>query len=295
MARRTINPILPLALAAVLSGCDPTPGSDPTPSPTAPQQQTATSPTESDPSPEPPRRIAPFESPGDLADVLADAEQALADPGTAEAERTRWAHAHQQAYRDLAANPQWREPVRNALPEAFRETFDATFRAVRQLRQLHTPESDVPSGWEIHPPPPLDELRGYYEEAEQAYGVPWSVLAAIHLVETRFGRIHGDSNAGAQGPMQFLPETWQAYGDGDVHDPRDAIMGAGRYLAASGAPDNLRQALFAYNRSEHYVAAILAHAEAMRLADHYADAYHRWRVYFRTDEGDVVLEEGYGT
>lgn len=55
----------------------------------------------------------------------------------------------------------------------------------------------MPSGWRVPRPPPLDELRGYYAEAESEFGVPWSVLAAIHFVETRFGRIHGDSHAGA--------------------------------------------------------------------------------------------------
>ena len=51
----------------------------------------------------------------------------------------------------------------------------------------------------------------------------WEVLAAIMLVETRMGRIHSRSSAGAQGPMQFLPATWEAYGlGGDVHDAHDA-------------------------------------------------------------------------
>ena len=39
------------------------------------------------------------------------------------------------------------------------------------------------------------------------------------------------STAGAQGTMQFLPATWARYGSGDIHNPRDAILGAVRYLA----------------------------------------------------------------
>ena len=41
--------------------------------------------------------------------------------------------------------------------------------------------------------------------------------------------------------MQFMPATWRAYGlGGDVHDPRDAILGAANYLRASGAARDLR-------------------------------------------------------
>lgn len=96
----------------------------------------------------------------------------------------------------------------------------------------------------------------------------------------------------AQGPMQFMPESWGAFGDGDVRDPRDTILAAGRYLAAHGAPKDLRRAQFAYNRSDHYVDAVLAHAKALRRNAHYLDTNHRWRVYYRTDAGDVVLKEG---
>ena len=36
----------------------------------------------------------------------------------------------------------------------------------------------------------------------------------INLVETRFNRLRNNSSAGAQGPMQFMPATWRAYGLG---------------------------------------------------------------------------------
>ena len=67
------------------------------------------------------------------------------------------------------------------------------------------------------------------------------------------GRIRGTSTAGAKGPMQFLPSTWEAYGEGDIEDPDDAIMAAARYLANYGAPADMDRALFAYNHSDHYV------------------------------------------
>lgn len=299
-------------LVAALTACDatapdaPDPTAQPAPEPPpvtatdeAPEVDPAPEPDE-DPEPEPPRRSPPeeivaFEDPDELAGVLAAAEDALAASDTPDDDRTRWAWAQQRAYRDLAANPGWVDAARAQVPEGLDDAFDLTLRASTELHELTTPRPELPTDWRIVAPPPLDELRGYYAEAEAATGVPWSVLAAIHHVETRFGSIQGDSHAGAQGPMQFMPPTWDAYGEGDVRDPRDAILAAGRYLAASGAPDDLRAAVFAYNRSDRYVEAVLAYAGAIDAYDHYLDVYHRWRVYYRTVDGDVALDEGYGT
>lgn len=242
-----------------------------------------------------PADAVPFADRTELATVLAAAETALADPRTPDAERTRWARAQQQAYRDLAAHPRWRDHARERIPSRLRKAYDLTLRAGIALRKLSSPQPKLPESWRVLRPRAAGELRGYYRKAERAFGVPWEVLAAINFIETRFGRIHGSSSAGAQGPMQFMPETWRAFGKGDVNDPRDAILGAGRYLAASGARSDLRGALFAYNRSDHYVTAVLAYAEAMRRFRHYLDVYHRWQVYYRTVDGDVVLPEGYGS
>ena len=106
---------------------------------------------------------------------------------------------------------------------------------------------------------PADRLLAYYREAERRFGVPWHVLAAVNFVETAFGKVRSRSTAGAQGPMQFLPATWRAYGlGGDVDDPRDAILGAANLLRSSGAPGDLRRALYAYNHSTLYVDAVLS-------------------------------------
>lgn len=300
--------VVALTVAIVVAGCQrpdslggmepitPTPSPAPTTTPdAAPVIEPTPSPLPEPDAVRPPAEVVAFTDPGELAAVLAQAEAALADPDTPADDRDGWARVHQQAYRDLAANPAWADQARQAVPAELQDAFDLTLRATRELRQLTSPRESLPTDWRIVAPPPVDELRVYYAQAEDTFDVPWSVLAAIHLVETRFGRIQGDSHAGAQGPMQFMPRTWEAYGEGDVHDPRDAILAAGRYLAASGAPHDLRRALFAYNRSDHYVEAILAHAQAMASHDHYLDVYHRWRVYYRTVDGDVILEEGYGS
>ena len=153
---------------------------------------------------------------------------------------------------------------------------------------------DTLPAWRIDPPTPADELLGYYREAESASGVGWTYLAAINLIETGFGRIAGVSTAGAQGPMQFLPSTFAAYGEGgDILSPHDSIMAAGRYLAANGFADDRDYALYRYNNSNQYVQAVNDYA-AVLAADPAAFAgYHRWDVYYNTTAGDVLLPIGY--
>lgn len=113
-------------------------------------------------------------------------------------------------------------------------------------------------------PPPLSDLVGFYREAESRYGIAWNYLAAIHFVETKFGRVKSDSVAGAKGPMQFIPTTWAIYGHGgDIHDPHDAILAAARLLHANGAPPGYARALRAYNDSGLYVDAVTRYAREM--------------------------------
>ena len=51
--------------------------------------------------------------------------------------------------------------------------------------------------------------------------------------------------------MQFMPATWRSYGrGGDIQDPRDAILAAGRFLAAAGAARSEAGALYRYNPSQ---------------------------------------------
>jgi hypothetical protein len=130
---------------------------------------------------------------------------------------------------------------------------------------------------------PTAYLR-HYVEAGRRYDVdPW-VLAAIGWVETQHGRsrqpgVRSGVNAFGccAGPMQFsvvgFPSTWDRYGvdgDGDgrvsPYDPADAIPAAARYLRASGAPEDYRAALFAYNHADWYVAQVLAKAGEYRGA-----------------------------
>jgi membrane-bound lytic murein transglycosylase B len=72
----------------------------------------------------------------------------------------------------------------------------------------------------------------HYRRAQRRFGVGWYVLAAVHFVESAFGRVRLPSSAGALAPMQFMPLIWSAYGLRDnTFKPRDAIMGRRELLA----------------------------------------------------------------
>jgi hypothetical protein len=133
---------------------------------------------------------------------------------------------------------------------------------------------------------PAAELRRHYRAAQRRFGVPWTILASINFVESAFGRVRSASEAGARGPMQFLPPTWQAYGmGGDIDDPRDSIFAAANYLRRSGARDDLDGALLAYNHSTSYVRAIRRFARRMRSDGRAFLAYYAWQVYVLTPDG----------
>ena len=141
-----------------------------------------------------------------------------------------------------------------------------------------------------------EEYIPIYKEAAEAYGIPWTLLAAHHRIETRFSTMDPLlSPVGAEGHMQFMPCTFVGWtypgcsglgkgeipekdktnpeiikkyggygvdgnGDGiaDPYDIEDAIYSAANYLSKSGAADgNYEKAIFNYNRSEKYVKDVL--------------------------------------
>jgi membrane-bound lytic murein transglycosylase B len=121
------------------------------------------------------------------------------------------------------------------------------------------------------------------------------VLAAVNLVESAFGRVRSASEAGARGPMQFLPATWREYGlGGDIDDPADAIMGAANYLRRSGASESLDRALYAYNHSTDYVRAVKRFAARMRADERTFRTYYAWQVFVRAPGGGARRITGPG-
>lgn len=135
-----------------------------------------------------------------------------------------------------------------------------------------------------------------YQEAANAYDIPWTLLAAHHRVETKFSTMDPlTSPAGAEGHMQFMPctfigwshptctglgkgdidesektdpaaiEKYGGYGvdgnnDGvaDPYDLQDALYSAANYLSQHGASEgDLEQAILTYNHSDEYVKDVL--------------------------------------
>jgi soluble lytic murein transglycosylase-like protein len=228
-----------------------------------------------------------------LATQLAMVEVAIRDPKVGDPELAWMGHLQQLDYSRLQDYPDWKDAVLGALPEETRAAVSGSLEAGKQLRLLSGPIPKSLPDWKIVQPAPIDELLGFYKEAEAEFGVPWYYLASIHLVETRMGRIRGLSSAGAQGPMQFIPSTWARYGTGDINSDHDSILAAARYLRAAGAPDNMSKALFAYNHSQAYVNALTLYAEVMKGDPAAYRGYHGWQVYYPTNDGPVLLPVGW--
>jgi glucose/arabinose dehydrogenase len=263
-----------------------------TPPPTTAPSTTAP-PTTATVAPAFPPTLSP--DPGTAADQLVAAERAIRDPASTPQTLDAAAHIQQLAYRKLGRDPTLDDMI---LGKAGPDVHDAIATNLDARHEL----AAIPGGklqdnlpaWRIVAPAPADDLVGYYHEGESQFGVGWNYLAAINLIESALGRIQGFSSAGAQGPMQFMPATWDAYGDGDIDSPHDSIIAAARYLAHNGFADgNIDGALYSYNNSDHYVNAIKDIA-AVLAADPTAFAgYYRWEVFYVTTAGDVHLPVGY--
>ncbi|MDN7245688.1 lytic transglycosylase domain-containing protein [Planococcus shenhongbingii] len=150
----------------------------------------------------------------------------------------------------------------------------------QQLFEIEFPEENIP----------------LYQEAANEYGIPWTLLAAHHRIETKFSTMDPLlSPVGAEGHLQFMPCTFVGWthptcsgkgqgqipesektdpeviakyggygvdGNGDgVADPynlSDALYSAANYLSKNGAADgDLERAIFQYNHSDKYVKDIL--------------------------------------
>jgi cell wall-associated NlpC family hydrolase len=129
--------------------------------------------------------------------------------------------------------------------------------------------ADIPAGY----------LALYARAAATCPGLDWSVLAAVGKVESDHGRStlpgvrSGANHAGAQGPMQFLPATFNTVvadhapppggaNPPSPYNPHDAIHTAAAYLCNNGAHNraDLAAALWAYNHGQAYIDRVLATA-----------------------------------
>lgn len=261
--------------------------SDPKVRPSAPSPATADDPA-----------VAPAiaDDPSTLGMQLVAAEQAVRAPGASQSRLLAAARIAQVAYRRLGLHPDWDATVLAVVPASLRATVVADLRARRELLAITSPApKDLLPAWRIEAPAPAGDLLAWYHAAGAQFGVGWQYLAAVNLIETTFGKIHGLSASGAQGPMQFLPETWARYGaGGDVTDPHDAIFGAARYLADRGfSRGDVDGALYAYNPTMHYVSAVKAIASVLVADPGSFAGYYRWDVYYPTQSGALLLPRGF--
>ena len=288
MLRTALAPAL--VLASALAACSDDDGGAVGRSPDASPPTTAAAAPARAPSTTAAARV--LDGPAAVAAEIAAAEAAIRDPSTPEADLTALGRTQQRAYIALVERPEWDAEVAALVPPALRPVVEANVSAGREIKVLNGPieEGRPLPKWRIVPPEPAAVLLAHYKAAAEATGVPWSYLAAIHLIETRMGRIQGDSVAGAQGPMQFIPSTWEAYGmGGDPQDPRDAIPAAANLLSDTGAPEDYASALHAYNPSDLYVRAVRRFARQFARERWSFHLLYAWQVYVRTDAGERRL------
>ena len=246
----------------------------------------------------PPQPNAPLPRTADaIAETLVSADAAVRSgidawrpprTSTPPSDLTLYALYEQRIYRLLVRSPSLAHATFARLPGPLSTHARDVVLAHRELLRITPPlRTRAPR---VGPAAPPDDLLRWYRQAERRFGVPWRILAAVNFVESAFGKLRARSAAGAQGPMQFMPATWRAYGlGGNVHDPHDAILGAANYLRASGARTNIRRALHAYNPSPLYVDAVLRYARQIGRDLHVFYELYSWQVYVRTPSGSVRL------
>lgn len=251
-------------------------------------------PVDGEPAPDGRRYPGVATDPAAVADRIVELEMLLRATDTSDPTYGDLAHEQQMHYRHIGRNPEWLITLWARVPDDLLFTVERHVTARQQISGIPSgdPPVNVPA-WEIIDPLPADELLAIYRQASAETGIDWTYLAAINLLESGFGRIRGVSTAGAQGPMQFLPTTWEEVSDGDINDPYEAIPAAARYLVRRGGPDDMQRALWGYNNTDYYVAAVSAYADLFRddLANY--DAAHAWEIHYSAAIGDLWLPVGY--
>ena len=236
--------------------------------------------------------VALARTPAPLAEALTATTRGLHEAlrrwdGTAPVPRdvTYLALHHQRILRLMSARRALGDSTLARLPPDVRAEARDTVLGRRDLAAIPRSPGRLPPV-RVAQAAPAAQLRRYYAAAQRRFGIDWSILASVNFVESAFGRIRSASQAGARGPMQFLPSTWRAFGmGGSIEDPRDAILAAANLLRHDGAPRHLDRALFAYNHSTAYVRAIRRFAARMHADQQAFLTYYAWQVFVRTRTG----------
>lgn len=193
----------------------------------------------------------------------------------------RFARDRQVLIRSLGRQPRLLAAVLRLAPA---ERDDLLAR--RDLQRLSDLGPPLRARIRVARPAPLARLTSWYREGEERFGVRWQLLAAVNFVESAFGKVRNSSTAGAQGPMQFLPATWRAYGlGGDIHDPHAAILGAANLLAANHGRTDERTALYHYNPSHLYIDAVERYAHRIAAVETAFREYYAWKLFVKKGPG----------
>jgi membrane-bound lytic murein transglycosylase B len=236
--------------------------------------------------------------PAAIAEALVAAERGIRDPAVDDATAAQLGAQQQLLLNATYSDPLVEAAVIPLLPADLAPRIQAEIAAMQQIRRTVGGKRRSLPAWEIAPALPAATLRTHYETAATEFGIPWEILAAIHFVETRMGRLRGVSGAGAKGPMQFIPETWAIFGEGDINDSQDAIRAAARHLSHFGMGAEIgaastSKALLHYNPSDAYARSVVAWAQLMREEPTLYRGYWGWQVYYVTVRGTIRLPEGY--
>lgn len=158
--------------------------------------------------------------------------------------------------------------------------LDAYWRAAETMKVL-APGCGI-QWWAMAGIGKIESRHGTYGGSEvRADGSLTKPIIGIPLTGANNTAAIGDSDGGlidgdpsvdrAAGPMQFIPQTWAAYGvDGDgngeiqIQNIYDAAASAARYLCAAAGSmadvGGLQRGYFAYNHSAAYVSSVLGQA-----------------------------------
>ena len=257
--------LAPLAAAALLSGLAPPPPGAPIPR-------------------DPGRLAVRLHETTQALDSAVDRWRATAPAARPPTDVTLYALYQQRIVMKLTARRTIGDAVLRRLPASEARHLRSELLARRELGRLSRPRSL--RAFRTGPAEPATSLRRHYLVAQRRFDVGWHVLAAVNFVESAFNKLRNTSTAGAQGPMQFLPATWRAYGlGGNVRDPHDAILGAANYLHANGAPGNYPRALFRYNPSWSYVDAVMRYARLIGADPRIFYVLYSRQVFVRTPHG----------
>lgn len=123
----------------------------------------------------------------------------------------------------------------------------------------------------------LPQYRRQFEEVAQAYGIPWTLLAAQAYQESRWDR-HAVSPTGVRGLMMLTRNTASSLGIQNRLDPAKSIEGGARYFRSLEKqiprhvrkPDRTWIALAAYNVGMGHI------KDAQRLARYMGKNPHSW-------------------